>query len=393
MNSNGIRVLLVEDDVAFANLVRVQLSKVKPKVILDPAVSLERGLSRLQETIYDAVLLDLELPDSKGLETLKRVHAADSRVPIVVLSASDNDDLAIELLRTGAQEYIVKGKTQLGLLHRSIRTAIERKTAYERMLLREYHQREDFAALLAHDLKTPVSGANRIYDLLTEGWLGPLSPGQSEIIAKLKESNLSLLRMIQNMLEVYNFEQSTRQPRHESIDLLPLLVDCIHHLSETAKRNQVQIKSFVPETIGSLSGDPQAVRRLFQNVLDNAVKFSPTGGTITVTVKTSNTVAVVTIADEGSGIPSHHQAQLFERFWLGGPDTKYTASTGLGLYICKRIVQAHNGTIKCESREGRGSTFIITLPLSSKPAADVNADGESLSADEHELVASSNDEE
>ena len=198
------------------------------------------------------------------------------------------------------------------------------------------------------------------------------------------------------MLEVYNFEQSTRQPRLETIDLLPLLVDCILHLNETAKRNQVQIKSFFPETIGSLAGDSQAIRRLFQNVLDNAVKFSPSGSTITVTAKNSSNVALVTIADEGPGIPSHHQAQLFERFWLGGPDTKYTAGTGLGLYICKRIVQAHNGTIKCESKEGRGAVFIIRLPLNRQKTASSESDEQSAEqlgdersdfADEQELQA------
>jgi signal transduction histidine kinase len=283
--TTSIRVLLIEDDVAFANLVRAQLSKTLPKVVLDPALTLARGLNKLKESTYDAVLLELNLPDSKGLDTLRQVHSASSYMPIVVLSASESDDLAVELLRNGAQEYVIKSQAQSNLLHRSIRTAIERKTAFERMLLREYHQREDFAALLAHDLKTPVSGANRIFDLLLEGWLGPMSPGQSEIINKLKESNTSLLRLIQNMLEVYNFEQSTRLPNLQQIELLPLLVDCIMHFNATAKRNQVQIKSFLPDSMGSMSADPSAIKRLFLNVLDNAIKFSPVHGTITVTAK------------------------------------------------------------------------------------------------------------
>jgi len=382
---DNIRVLLIEADLDYARQVQTQLGETRQNTEVTTTSSLESGIVKLRQYRWDTVLLNLNLPDSKGLDTLRQIYNAAPGVPIVVITASDSDDLALEVLRNGAQEYIIKETTQLNLLNRIIKTAIERKTSFERMKLNEAHQREDFAAMLAHDLKTPVSGANRIYDLLLEGWLGPLSAGQLEIVAKLRESNLSLLRLIQNMLEVYKFEQSKQQIHLEDFELLPLLVDCVHHFGETAKRNQMHITSKFPETIGTMRADPAAIRRLFLNGLDNAIKFSPAGGTIVVSAQVEAKMVTITIADQGPGIPQQQQSQLFERFWVGGAGTKYTAGTGLGLYLCKRIVEAHGGDIYCDSTEGRGTTFVIKLPLVTRTKKADKDQSDSVAAPEENL--------
>lgn len=354
-----ISVLLISDDPAFASSVK---SQVKGELDLVVASSMAAVDEIVERSSIKAILLDLEHAGSSGVEAVRSVQRKFGDMPLVVATDRDSDELSLFLLKTGVQEIFVRS-TEMPMIRRRIITAIERKANDERVRRQEMHQREDFTAMLAHDLKTPVSGANRIYDLLLEGWLGPLSAGQLDIVNKLKESNLSLLRLIQNMVEVYGFDQAHQSMRLETITLLPLIVDCILHFSDTARRNQIEIKSLLPDTLGNIFADSNAIRRLIMNVLDNAIKFSPHGGTIKVLGSTSATHATITVADQGPGIPRSLQDKLFDRFWQGGPDTKYTAATGLGLYLCKRIVQAHGGTIECRSDDNRGCSFIIRLPL------------------------------
>lgn len=485
-----LRVLLVEDDQAYADLVKVYLSDSNIDVYwvscLGDAL---RALGSQEDKEFAGVMLDLNLPDSQGLMTFVRLHDMVPKLPIVVMTASDNDELAVELLANGAQEYLVKAPGHLELVHRTIRTAIERKKLSERLRLLEsfvtnsndaiviteagvegtrrkilfvneafsrmtgydpqevigmplrildgpqtnteqlafmesslakaelfrgellnyrkdgttfwvdvqmvpvtddsgllthwvsvrreiseqkkaeestrrlslMEQRQEFVTMLTHDLKIPVVGASRVLQLIIEGEFGALSPGLREIMTKMKTSNESLLKMIHNMLELYSYEDSKDSLQLAPLNMVSLLEECVTEMSNLAQGKNVRIKAQIAKRPILIEADGIAVRRLVCNVLDNAIKYSPVGGIIDVSLEDHESSCTVSIRDQGPGIPDNVQPTLFNSVWRGEPGKSYAPYTGLGLYLSKKIVDAHGGTISCQST-GHGTQVVFALP-------------------------------
>jgi PAS domain S-box-containing protein len=231
----------------------------------------------------------------------------------------------------------------------------------ERLKLNQ--QREDFVATLAHDMKIPLIGANRILDLMLGGSFGGLDKSQSELLSKLRTSNESLLELIRKLLEVYRYEQGSKNLYFERFSVKALLQQCLAEMRAHAQASNLILDFEWDGSEPWVQADSLELRRVFLNLLDNAIKFTPVGGTITVHLRSVKNEFKVEVHDTGVGIPNQDQKKLFERFWQGEPGRKYPAGTGLGLYLSKRIVEAHKGRIWCKSAPGKGTTFSVALPL------------------------------
>lgn len=223
-------------------------------------------------------------------------------------------------------------------------------------------QREDFMATLTHDLKTPIVGANMVLGALIDGSLGPLNPLQEEIIGKLKTSNQALLKMIQNLLEVYRYEAGTEALYLKQIEIAPLVQFCVDEVRPLADNKSQKLLARLPEKGCALQADEDALKRVLINVLGNAVKFTPERGTIEVEVEKKDPNVIMRVKDTGMGISDQDQERLFQRFWQSDPGKRYAVGTGLGLYFCHRVLEAHHGKITCHSEPGQGTTFTIILP-------------------------------
>lgn len=230
----------------------------------------------------------------------------------------------------------------------------------ERELLKQ--QREDFIAALAHNLKSPLVGADMILDSLMRCAQGPLTPEQMESLLLLKNSNLDLLEMVQELIEVYRYETKSVHLGFERIVLSELVDSCLAIFESMAQTNAVQLISHIEPDI-DLFGDVKALRKLFTNLLDNALKYTPARGTITLAATRQGNEVVITVADTGCGIDLDDPEVLFYRFWQGEAGKSYAAVTGLGLYLCRQIVNAHHGRIHVASKPKVGTTFSITLPV------------------------------
>jgi PAS domain S-box-containing protein len=223
-------------------------------------------------------------------------------------------------------------------------------------------QREDFVATLTHDLKNPLLGTNRMLDLLVAGKLGEIDARQIDILKQVRESNSTLIHMIQNLLDVYRYESVALIPENEHVNLSHLLDTAVTRNQLTARAKGIKLTLNVPnrETVAEVS--MQAIDRVVQNLLDNALKFTPEQGQIEVKLHDLGNQRQIEVKDSGPGVDLEEQKQLFNRFWQGIPGKKYSHGTGLGLYICKQIVEAHRGKIVCNSIPGRGTSFLVTLP-------------------------------
>jgi len=226
-----------------------------------------------------------------------------------------------------------------------------------------FQAREDFIATLVHDLKTPLTATLGALELLLDGELGGLEKEQRELLSRLGDSNRSLLSMIQNLLEAYRNEQGILDLRLEETDLRPLVGACVQEVAGLARAKQIEMEVSVAESLRLVAVDRLALRRVTLNLLSNAIKYTPAGSQIQVRLSDSGQSVILEVEDAGPGISLDEQGNLFNRFWQGkGSRQQGGIGSGIGLYLCRQIVEAHQGQIACFSREGAGSTFTVILP-------------------------------
>jgi signal transduction histidine kinase len=229
----------------------------------------------------------------------------------------------------------------------------------DRVLLQQ--QREDFVATLTHDLKTPVLATNRAVQFLLDGDFGAVTAEQKEVLETMLQSNTALYSLVQTLLDVYRFDSGVKELKISNCNLAGMIMQMVTEIMPLAQEKGVSLTATVPGNAEDVSCDDAEIRRVFQNLIDNSLKYTSTGGVIKVTMTQENGTTEISVADTGKGIPTENLPKLFQRFWQAGSTGRYYASTGLGLYLSRRIIEAHNGRIRCESTVGKGSTFYFSL--------------------------------
>lgn len=299
-----------------------------------------------------------------------RQKALDSWKQAVENGSEWNEEFRIQTL-SGVTKWIkakavplsgkIDGKKQLiGTLE----DITDRKNAEEnnrRMLL--MNQRDDFMAMLANDLKNPIVGANRILGLMTEGKLGRLEAKQEEILNKIMDGNNELLQMIQHIISVYRYDRDFDIQNLEQASIARLVEDCAIKFQQTAKEKKVHIELDLSDRGDvDIVGNSDSIKLVIQNLLDNALKFMPEGGNINLEAFRQGDSVMFKVRNSGSFIESDKRNTLFERPITGEESgAGYLPKVGLGLYMCRKIVDAHKGNISCESDDG-GTTFTVSLP-------------------------------
>lgn len=223
-------------------------------------------------------------------------------------------------------------------------------------------QREDFVATLTHDLKTPLIAANRALKLIKDGQFGAIEETQLELLDTIVESNDDMYQMVVTLLDVYKYDSGTKKLNAVPANICEILNKLQNEFQPLASSRKISL-CFEEMTAQNLVlCDKNEVRRVLQNLLDNSLKYTERGGSITVSLDQSPQFTCITVSDSGKGISNEDKPKLFQRFWQASNSGRYYASTGLGLYLCRKIVESHGGRIWCESELGKGSRFNFTLP-------------------------------
>ncbi len=349
------RVLMIEDDPYYCKFIRLVLNRrnvIKFEVIYVSTLA-EAALYLARETV-DVILLDLGLPDGKGITNLLKVKEFSHGIPVIILTASDDEETGLLAVALGAQDFLVKQNISNEALSRCLLYALERRKSDVSSL--RFAAIRDFTATLAHDLQVPLIGNGNVLDALVSGQFGDLTVELMKVVSILRESNRNQLELIQRLLQVYRYEMNPSDFAVSRIFLSQTITRCVEDASSGAR---VKLATSLEPT--PVRGDDDALYRLFANLLDNALKFSD--GLVEIRVVVQEHKVLVEVHNFGPAIPEEVQRELFQKFWKGVPGKTYLSHTGLGLYLCHQIVTLHRGTITCRSTAQEGTTFRVWLPL------------------------------
>ena len=368
MSGDTIAVLLVEDNPGDARLVPASLAEAHAhRFDVVHAPTLAAGLAALARGAADVVLLDLSLPDAEGLDSIGRVRAAAPHVPILVLTGREDEQLGLEAVRAGAQDYLVKG-LDAGSLARGIAHAVER----QRMLLELEATRREQLALkdrvlshVSHELRAPLNAIQGFVTLLMDGIGGETTADQREYLELAQRNAEQLSGMIRDLLDATRAETGKLVITPAAVDLAAFVDETVRGLRPLAEAKCVALTAELAARLPPAHADRQRVRQIVTNLVDNALKFTPAGGAVRVCVDTDDDPdrLRVSVADTGCGITPEAMERVFERLHqeqVGGASGQ--RGLGLGLYISRALVEGQGGRIWTEHAPGGGSIFRFTLP-------------------------------
>jgi signal transduction histidine kinase len=370
MNNQTTNVLLIEDNPGDADLVRLRLVEGRSPVNVNCVNRLSDGLASLTNETPSVVLLDLNLPDSHGADTFRRIMKHAPNVPVVVLSGQDDEPLAMKAVHHGVQDYLLKADISSKQLERAIRYAVERQGLLRSLEISQKQQLEfknQFLSHVSHELRTPLTCIHQYVTLLLDGLAGPLAPDQSDHLRTVLKSVNQLHAMIRDLLEATRAESGKMQVEPRCISLEELVQQAVAMLRPTAEEKKIGLEIGLDQRLPLLHADPDRVLEVLINLLDNAIKFTPAEGSVVLKacmVEADPGCVYISVSDTGRGIGPEAKALIFERLYQD-PDSvdNNRSGLGLGLFICKEIVRLHEGRIWVSSEPGHGSTFTFTLPL------------------------------
>ena len=231
--------------------------------------------------------------------------------------------------------------------------------------LREVDRVKDaFVSSVSHELRTPITSILGYTELLQEGALGTLSADQLDAVVRVSKNSNRLLTLISELLTLSKMQASNGSAPAEIVDLTQVVAAALAVLSPTVARSGVELTVDLPSTPVRVTGDREMLERVVINLTDNAVKFTPDGGHVSVVLSpVSGGHAVLEVADTGIGVPAHEQQRVFDRFFRSSLAQHHAIpGSGLGLSIARKIVEDHGGTLEVRSEPGQGSTFRVRLP-------------------------------
>jgi len=389
MQNKRLRVLVIDDSPEDRETVRRYLTRgldVPYEVI--EAETGEEGLEAFRSTQPDTVVLDFHLPDMNGLEFLGNLvyEIGSDQIPVVMLTGTGSEDIAVEAMKTGAQDYLLKGTLTPERLRRAIRQAndkiymlreldgqrreLEQKN---RELQRASAAKDEFLAMLAHELRNPLAATRNAVELIKR-----LGHGDSRFQHALETMERQVRHqglLLDDLLDVSRITRGKILLRPRRLDLAELVRNAVQDHQRAMEDTGLHFEHSVPDTPVWVSGDPIRLGQALDNLLNNALKFTDAGGTVHVSLSASPETAVLKVRDTGIGISREMMPHLFETFAQADRTLdRSRGGLGLGLAVVKGLINLHGGTVHaCSDGPGTGAEFVIELPLSQQAAANEQA--------------------
>lgn len=344
------------------------------------------GLRKLKEGSFDLVLLDLMMPGMSGIEALGRIREIDPDIVVIIITGYATVEAAVKTIKNGAYDFISKPFTSedlilvvnQGLEHRRLSLKTKRletveEEAKELARAKEELEKLDtmksrFMVTVAHELRAPVAAIQGYLGLVLDGYA---ADDAQEMVESAHQRCDELLDMIDDLLLLAHMKERTSEPRKTTVSFAAILEEVGRLFKGEAEAKGVTFNVEIlsrPEMLG----DEERLKRLWTNLISNAIKYTPRGGTVEASLDQTDRHIVGTVSDTGIGISEDDIPRIFEEFHRTEQAKKVESrGTGLGLPIVKQIVESYEGTIQVDSELAKGTTITFTLPRSTEPGEEL----------------------
>ena len=371
-----LRVLLVDDDEVDRLAVKRLFKRAGLTATFEDCVEPERVLPSVLQGAFDCILLDYRLPRTDGLTLLRMLRGSGVTLPVVVLTGLGDEEVAVELMKAGAADYLNKNTLTPERLERSLRYAIGLHRAEEerRALLEREQQarleaqaanraKDEFLATLSHELRTPLNAILGWSRLLATGHLDEAT---SHRAVEIIERNTRLqAQLIEDLLDISRIITGKLRLEFKTVELRTIVEGAIEAVRPSADTRGVVLACDARDASETILCDPARMQQVVWNLLSNAIKFTPPGGHVYLNSVREDRVASITVRDTGVGINAEFLPHVFDRFRQQDPaTTRRYGGLGLGLSIVRHLVELHGGTVTATSEgEGRGAAFTVRVPV------------------------------
>jgi signal transduction histidine kinase len=325
--------------------------------------------SHFKELVFMQTCVEEHVQACKGLRTFKK-EGVESFVQVPV--RADGEVLGIIQLASRTPRTFKREEVNLlETIGNQMGIAVQRSRLYEetkrqaRELEKANQLQADFAAMIAHDLRSPLMNISGAAEVMTNGMFGEVNDEQKRWLGKILANSHSLVNLVSDFLDVAKLEAGYVELSQERVDLRDLIDRSLDNFLILAQKKEISLTMAVPASVPLVRGDRRRLEQVISNLVSNAIHFTHPGGNVELGMAQSDDAHVrIWVRDNGIGIPLTEVANLFEKYRQCSNATESgQKGTGLGLVICKMVVQAHGGRIWVETEEGKGSIFFFSLPI------------------------------
>jgi light-regulated signal transduction histidine kinase (bacteriophytochrome) len=357
MPHSTLSILIADDDEGDRRQIRRALKQAGLSCECVEAASIEEALEACREHAFDCAFVDYRMPGHDGLHGMTSLHERLPDLPIIMATGQGDEMVATEAMKRGASDYIPKMHVHAASLRRIVENALE-VAALRRKLAQQQQELENFAAVLVHDLRAPIASIRAFAHYIEEA-LRSETADKKAAIEHCRRVVAAGARMGTLIDTLYEYTRADARVPFEPVELRRAMEVTLFNLTHTIRERQAQVThGELPAVIGNFA---QLVQ-LLQNLIGNSIKYCEAAcpaARVTASTDRDGTW-LIAVRDNGIGIPQAHYQDIFEPFKRLHDRAKFEG-TGLGLATCKKIVERHGGIIRCESREGDGTTFFFTL--------------------------------
>lgn len=353
---DSLNILLVEDDFKDAQLIKdLIVMKQKSQWQLTHVQRMSEAIKLLKQGDFNVVILDLFLPDSGGMLTLQKLITENNAVPVIVMTNLKDENIGKDAIRQGAQDYLVKGQVTSDFFIRAIQYAIERKKLDK--------LRDELVSYVNHEISSPLCVIKDGLSQISNGVLGQVNAQQEQFLDLTLSGIDRLMTITEDFLLCTKLELGKLSVKKEQMSFNVIIKEIADTFRTSFAQKGIDLRVQLPFWDVRINADRQRVGQILTNLLNNALKHTQQGY-VKITVQRLGRHIRCVIKDTGPGIAKEDIPKLFCKYGqIASSAGKAHKGTGLGLFICKTLVELHGGTIQVKSRLGLWSKFIFTLPL------------------------------
>ncbi len=348
MQTTTLEVLFYTEDSDFGSLIYSAFSEWP--VHIRPAEDLKHLSDVLDDDRFDLLIIQSRELNPQIAQIL---HTIEKNFPVLFINLITEQDK----IPRSFPAHLITRQSDLN----SDSTDVFARNVYH--LAADRKIQADLSAMLLHDIRSPAQSIFGYMELLEQEVFGEINEGQRQIILSALTLGDSIIDLMEELGEVYQFEKKAMDLFKVQLDLKQLLDETLRALWVQADRKNIKFMPKIDSNLPKVFADSTAIRRVLNNLIQNAIKYSPDGGTVRISVEaTDNNTVDFNISDSGPGLPEEQMEQIFEKYFRISDYKHKQKGQGLGLYICKLIAESHGGTVSAANHPEGGSIFTFTLP-------------------------------